>query len=165
MGSLRGSAYGLGQHGTEHYQHCENQLLLSARSTGSGPTLEQDQKAAKEDVLAQLVKDGKLTQAQANAIKQRLESHTACSGKGKAWWDHGVLRSTLKKYESALLGQVATGLHLSASTLQSDLQTGQTLAQIAKAQQVSESQLHTIVLNAVQSALSSAQKAGDITAS
>ena len=128
-------------------------------------TLEQDQKTAKTDVLAQLVKDGKLTQAQANAIKQRIESHQPCSGKGKSWWDHGILRQTLKQYESSLLNDVASGLHLSANQLQSDLQNGQTLAQIAKAQNVAESQLHTLVLNAVQKALTQAEQAGTITQS
>lgn len=128
-------------------------------------TLEQDQKAAKEDILAQLVKDGKLTQAQANTIKQRLESHQACSSKGNAWWDKGVLRQVLKKYKTTLLNGVASGLHLSASQLQSDLQKGQTLSQIASAQKVSASQLHTIVLNAVQNTLNQARQAGDITQS
>jgi len=146
--------------------YCQQYLQdLAQRLNVPVSTLEQDQKAAKEDILTQLVKDGKLTQDQANAIKQRLESHQACSGKGNAWWDHGILRQTLKQYESTLLNEVASGLHLSASQLQSDLQNGQTLVQVAKAQNVSESQLHTIVLNAVQSTLTQAEKAGAITQS
>lgn len=128
-------------------------------------TLEKDQKTAKEDVLAQLVKDGKLTQAQADAIKQRIESRQPCSGKGRAWWDHGILRQTLKQYKSTLLNGVASGLHMSASQLQADLQNGQTLAQIANAQKISESQLHTVVLNAVQNTLTQARQAGKITQS
>lgn len=146
--------------------YCQQYLQdLAKRLNVPVSTLEQDQKAAKEDVLAQLVKDGKLTQAQANTIKQRLESHQACSGKGHAWWDNGVLRQTLKKYRTTLLNGVASGLHLSASQLQSDLRNGQTLSQVASAQKVSASQLHTIVLTAVQNTLNQARQAGDITQS
>src|SRR5260370_14587773 len=43
-------------------------------------TLQKDSLAAAEDVLAQLVKDGKLTQSQANRIRSRMESHKACTG-------------------------------------------------------------------------------------
>ena len=43
-------------------------------------TLQKDSLAASEDVLAQLVKDGKLTQSQANRIRSRIASHIACTG-------------------------------------------------------------------------------------
>ncbi len=43
-------------------------------------TLQKDQLGAAEDELARLVKDGKLTQNQANRIRSRLESHVACTG-------------------------------------------------------------------------------------
>jgi hypothetical protein len=43
-------------------------------------TLQKNSLAASEDVLAQLVKDGKLTQSQANRIKSRIASHIACTG-------------------------------------------------------------------------------------
>ncbi len=38
-------------------------------------TLQRDMLAAADDTLAQLVKDGQLTQKQANSIKQFLQSH------------------------------------------------------------------------------------------
>ncbi len=44
-------------------------------------TLQKDSLAAAEDVLAQLVKDGKLTQSQANRIRSRMGSHMACTGR------------------------------------------------------------------------------------
>lgn len=144
--------------------YCQQYLQdLAQRLNVPVSTLEQNSLAAKEDVLAQLVKDGKLTQAQADAIKKRLESKTTCSLPGKASVELGILRSTFKKYESALLNQVASALHLSSSQLQSDLQNGQTLTQIAKAQNITGSQLHTLVLNAVQKTLDQARQAGDIT--
>lgn len=138
---------------------------LARRLNVSLATLEQDQRAAKEDVLAQLVKDGKLTQAQADAIRQRLQAHQACSGKGRFPGKQGMVRQIFKKYAPALLNELAPGLHLSASQLQADLQNGQTLSQIASAQKIPASQLPTIVLTAVQHTLDQARQAGDITQS
>jgi hypothetical protein len=69
--------------------YCERYLQdLASRLKVSVSTLQQDRLAAAEDVLAQLVKDGKLTQKQANQIKQRLMSHVPCTGHGhgfKTW--------------------------------------------------------------------------------
>ena len=62
--------------------YCELYLKdLANRLHVSVTTLEQAQLAAHEDVLARLVRDGKLTQKQADAIKQRLTSHPTCAGK------------------------------------------------------------------------------------
>ena len=129
----------------------------------STTTLHQDQVAARKAAIAQEVKDGVLTQAQADARDSKLDSSQACSGKGGDM-HLGILRQTLIAQKSTLLTQIATGLHLSSTQLQSDLQQGQTLSKIAKAQKVTESQLHTIVINAATSALSQAQQAGTITA-
>lgn len=125
--------------------------------------LEQSQQAAKGDVLTQLVKDGKLTQAQADKIRQRLSSRITCGLPKGAHVKSALMRPLLKKYGNTLLGQVASGLHLSTTQLQADLRNGQTLTQIAKAQNISASQLHTIILNAVQNTLDQARQAKDIT--
>jgi hypothetical protein len=62
--------------------YCELYLKdLANRLHVSVTTLEQAQLAAHEDVLARLVRDGKLTQKQADAIKHRLTSHPTCAGK------------------------------------------------------------------------------------
>ncbi len=143
----------------QYQQNLANSLHISTT------TLHQDQVAAREAVVAQEVKDGKLTQTQANAIDKRLAASTACSGKDKGLgFQRGILRHTLTAAKSTLLSQVAAGLHLSTTQFQSDLQNGQTLTQIAKAQKVTASQLHTIVVNAADTALNQAQKAGTITA-
>jgi hypothetical protein len=143
----------------QYQQNLANSLHISTT------TLHQDQVAAKEAVVAQEVKDGQLTQAQANAIDTRLAASQACSGKHQGiGLQRGILRQTLKGEQTTLLTQVAAGLHLSTTQLQSDLQNGQTLVQIAKTQHMSESQLHTIVVNAADTALSQAQQAGTITA-
>ncbi len=106
--------------------YCQQYLQdLAQRLNVSVAIFEHDRTAAKEDMLVQLVKDGKLTQAQANAIKQRMASHQVCSGKGQgAGLERNILRLTLMQYCSTLLNQIAQGLHLSTTQLQADLQKG-----------------------------------------
>lgn len=143
--------------------YCEQYLQDLANRLGvSVSTLQQDKLAAKEDVLAQLVKDGKLTQNQANAIEQSLQSHQACTGKGLGL-ERGVVLHSLKQYLPNIASQVAQGLHLSVNQLKADLKSGMSLDQIATAQGVSSSQLHTLVLNAIQSAVNQAVKDGNLT--
>ena len=61
-------------------QYCQQyQQDLAKRLGVSVSTLQKDRLAAAEDVLAQLVKDGKLTQSQANRIRSRMASHMACT--------------------------------------------------------------------------------------
>lgn len=137
--------------------YCEQYLKdLANRLHVSVATLQQAQLAAHEDVLAQLVRDGKLTQKQADAIKQRLASHQECAGMGMG-------KLFLQKYMPDLINQVASGLHLSADQLQAQLQAGKSLNDIAAAQHVSSSQLQTIETNALQSTLNKAVAAGDLT--
>ena len=109
-----------------------------------------------------MVKDGKLTQSQATAIENRLQSHQACTGKGNGF-GRAVVLSSLKQYLPAIENQVAQGLKLTSSQLTTDLKNGQSLSQIATAQGVSSAQLHTIVLNAVQNAVNQAVKDGNLT--
>lgn len=135
---------------------------LANRLNVSVSTLQQDSKSAREDVLAQLVKDGKLTQSQADSIKQRIENHQACTGNGHVY-SRFVTRQFLQKYRSDIATQVAQGLHLSADQLTSQLKAGKSLSQIASAQNVSTSQLQTIVTNAIKGSLSKAISAGDLT--
>ena len=143
--------------------YCELYLKdLANRLHVSVATLQQYQLAAHEDVLAQMVRDGKITQNQANAIKQRLASHPECSGNGKAA-QLALTRFFLQKYMPDLTTQVAQGLHLSADQLQAQLKAGKSLDDIAAAQNISSSQLQTIVTNALQTTLNKAVAAGDLT--
>src|SRR6266699_270614 len=143
--------------------YCEQYLKdLANRLHVSVATLQQAQLAAHEDVLAQLVRDGKLTQKQADAIKQRLASHQECAGMGMGM-GKGMGKLFLQKYGPDLTNQVAQGLHLSADQLQAQLQAGKSLDDIAAAQHVSSSQLQTIETNALQSTLQKAVAAGDLT--
>ena len=143
--------------------YCEQYLQdLAGKLNVSASTLQQDKLSAREDVLAQMVKDGKLTQSQATAIEQRLQSHQACTGKGHGV-GRGIVLSSLKQYLPNVENQVAQGLKLTSSQLTADLKNGQSLNQIATAQGVSSAQLHTLVLNAVQSAVNQAVKDGKLT--
>ena len=142
--------------------YCQQYLQdLAKRLNVSVSTLQQDQQAAFGDVLAQLVKDGKLTQAQADKIKQHLASRQACSGIGG--FGHHMGMQLLRKYLPDIANSVAQGLHLTTDQLKAQLQSGKSLSDIATAQHISSAQLHTIVLNAIQSALNKAVSAGDLT--
>ncbi|HXX77103.1 MAG TPA: hypothetical protein VEI53_01315 [Ktedonobacteraceae bacterium] len=144
--------------------YCEQYLQDLAKRLGvSVSTLQQDKLGAAQDVLAQMVKDGKLTQNQANQIEQRLQSHQACTGKGKGLWGRGVMLQSLKQYLPDVAAQVAQGLHMSSTQLMSQLQSGKSLSQVATAQGVSSTQLQTIVTNAVQSAVNKAVSDGNLT--
>jgi polyhydroxyalkanoate synthesis regulator phasin len=144
--------------------YCQQYLQDLAKRLGvSVSSLQQDKLASAEDVLAQLVKDGKLTQNQANQIKQRLESHQACSGNGRGLWGRGVTIQSLKQYLPSVATQVAQGLHLTTTQLMSQLQSGKSLSDIATAQGVSSSQLQTLVTNAIQSAVNKAVSDGNLT--
>lgn len=143
--------------------YCEQYLQdLAGRLNVSVSTLQQDKLAAREDVIAQMVKDGKLTQSQANAIISKLESHQACSGTGAAW-EIRIAISSLRQYVPQIESQIAQGLHLSTAQLQSDLNNGMTLKQVAKQQNISDSQLKTIVQNAIQAEVNQAEHDGNLT--
>jgi polyhydroxyalkanoate synthesis regulator phasin len=143
--------------------YCEQYLQdLAGRLNVSVSTLQQDKLAAREDVIAQMVKDGKLTQSQANAIISKLESHQACTGTGAAW-EIRIIISSLRQYVPQIESQIAQGLHLSTTQLQSDLNNGMTLKQVARQQNVSSSQLKTIVQDAIQNEVNQAVHDGNLT--
>jgi len=151
--------------GTATNPYCEQYLqTLASKLNVSVTTLEQDQLAAREAVINQAVTNGKLTQAQATAIEQKMTSHQACTGSSqRAPWQRYVARQFLRKYRSNIVSQVAQGLHLTSSQLQSDLKSGKSLTQIATTQHVTVAQLKTIVTNTVENTLKTAVSAGDLT--
>jgi hypothetical protein len=61
--------------------YCQRyQQDLAKRLGVSVSELQKASQAAADDTVDQLVKDGKLTQDQANKIKSRIADHTACKG-------------------------------------------------------------------------------------
>ena len=74
-----------------------------------------------------------------------------------------VVTKTLKQYAPAIKTQLAQGLKLTPDQLTTDLKAGKTLSDIATAQNVSATQLKTIVGTALQSGLKPAVDAGTLT--
>ena len=69
----------------------------------------------------------------------------------------------LKQYAPGIKNQIAQGLHLTPDQLASQLKSGKTLSDIATAQNISSTQLQTIVGNAIQNALKPAVTGGTLT--
>ena len=143
-------------------RYCQYYFQDLARRLGvSVSTLQRDGLAAADDTVAQLVKDGQLTQKQANAVKQFLHSHQACTGVNPM--ERGIILQSLKPYLNTVANQVALGLRMTPNQLKTQLQSGKHLSQLAAAQGVSSSQLHTTEINAVQTAVNQAVHDGNLT--
>ncbi|TMG08463.1 MAG: hypothetical protein E6I06_08150 [Chloroflexi bacterium] len=98
------------------------------------------------DTLADEVKSGQITQAQADALKKKLSSQTPC-----------VLPSTIHRgsapkaqieaYMQQYVTAAAAALGISEAQLKTDLAGGQSLSQVATAQKVSEADFRTKLIN------------------
>ena len=111
------------------------------------------QKAVGE-TLADEVKSGQITQAQADAIKQKLANQTPCtlpSAAGRTG-DKGAIGAYLQQYMSA----AASALGITQAQLTTDLKNGQSLSQIAAAQKVSEADFRTRLIANLKPALDKA---------
>lgn len=128
---------------------------------------------AVKDRLNQLVKDGKLTQAQANAIEKRIEQTGGAGLPGPfggpfGFGDHdhfgdprpgfGFGGPVMGSFDTA-----ASYLGVSEQSLLADLRSGKTLASIAKAKGKSVSGLEAAMLAPAKSKLDSAVKDGHLT--
>jgi|GEM_PF-3127569 len=71
--------------------------------------------------------------------------------------------AVLRPHAATIQSQIAQDLKLTASQLQSDIKSGQTLTQIATAQHVSDAQLQTDEANAVKPYLDQAVSSGSLT--
>src|SRR5947209_8691503 len=69
----------------------------------------------------------------------------------------------LKQYAPDIKNQIAQGLHLTSDQLTAQLKSGKTLSTVATAQNISSTQLQTIVGNAIQNALKPAVTDGTLT--
>ena len=98
------------------------------------------------DTLADEVKSGQITQAQADALKKKLSSQTPC-----------VLPSTIHRgsapkaqieaYMQQYVTAAAAALGISEAQLKTDLAGGQSLSQVATAQKVSEADFRIKLIN------------------
>jgi hypothetical protein len=92
--------------------------------------------------LADEVKNGKLTQARADAIMKRLAGRAPCAIAGSL---NGP-GSKLGAFRPALLSAAASALGITDQALKTDLGQGMTLSQIATTQKVSEAQFRTLLI-------------------
>ena len=118
------------------------------------------------ETLADEVKKGDLTQAQADALKKKLAStQTPCalSGIGHAG-GHGD-KATVGAYKAQLLTAAAAALGVSETQLKSDLAAGKTLSQIAAAKNppVTEAQFRTRLIAQLTPLLDTAVKDNKLT--
>jgi hypothetical protein len=144
---------------------------LAARLGISESTLKSDLQQTSLDELQQLVKDGKLTQDQADKIQSAITNGTdyfpglngSFGGRGgpggMGILGRGGLQSILGKNQDAL----ATWLGISTATLQSDLKSGESLATIATAQGKTTADLKTFLTGELDSQLKAQVTAGKLT--
>ena len=123
-----------------------------------------DLKQAELQTIDQMVKDGKITQAQADALKSRINS-----GQGFEFgfpFHHGGAfgyRTLFYDLRTAELNAVAGALHLTPADLQSQLRSGKTLSDLEQSSGVADSAVRTAEHNAAKGVLDSAVRAGTIT--
>ncbi len=88
------------------------------------------------ETLADEVKNKDLTQAQADAIKQKLTSQPPCALAGNLGHKPAPRAGapTISAYMQQLMSAAASALGISDATLKADLANGQSLSQIAAAQ-------------------------------
>lgn len=114
------------------------------------------QKAIAE-TLADEVKSGQITQAQADAIKQKLANQTPCALPSSLGRKHGEgHKGQFPPYMQQYIAASAAALGISESQLKTDLAGGQSLSQIAAAQHVSEADFRTKLIANLKPALDQA---------
>ena len=114
------------------------------------------------DTLADEVKAGQITQAQADAIKAKLANQTPCTlpKPRTPGGDKTVIGAFMQQY----LAASASALGISQTQLTTDLKSGQSLSQIASAQNVSEADFRTRLIANLKPALDQAVTDKKITA-
>lgn len=147
-----------------------------ARHLGVSPAkLQTAINQAQVDRLNQLVKQGKLTKAQAGAIEKQMKRHNGVPfgrfgtpfGGPPPFGNHHFRGHPIPFFFGSPMDSLqtaATYLGVSPQALGSDLRSGQTLAAIAKAKGKSVSGLETAMLAASKKQLDSAVKAKRLTA-
>jgi hypothetical protein len=129
--------------------------------------LEQANQAALKAAIQQAVADGKLTQAEANQIEQKIAAngsfcHPGAFG-GRGHGAFGEYGKSLMQARQAVVTAVAAKLGISADTLKTDLKNGQDIVTLASQHGVSKSTLNSTILSTVQTQLKDAVNAGTIT--
>ncbi len=124
-------------------------------------------KQAQLQTVDQMLKDGKITQQQADAMKARINAGQglgAIGGFGRHGGGFkGGDRALMKDLQTAELNAVASALHMSTADLQSALRSGKSLTDLETQQKVSDSAVKAAMKDAAKGVLDKAVKAGTIT--
>ena len=122
-----------------------------------------DLKSAEMATIDQMVQDGRITKAQGDALKARIQNgHGFGFGPELGRPGFGD-RAVLRDLRTAEINAVASALKLSPADLQSQLRSGKTLSQLETQQGVSDATVQSAVHNAAKGVLDKAVKAGTIT--
>jgi polyhydroxyalkanoate synthesis regulator phasin len=122
-------------------------------------------KQAQLQTVDQMLKDGKITQQQADAMKARINAGQGL-GFGFGFGRHEGFKGNhalMKDLKTAELNAAASVLHMSTADLQSALRSGKSLADLETQQKVSDSAVKAAMKDAAKGVLDKAVKAGTIT--
>jgi hypothetical protein len=148
-------------------QYCQTFLNNFASALGKKPADVQGAATkAFGQTLDQAVKDGKLTKAQADQLKQKAASGTLCTGLGGLGADRpgpGPGDHAMGGLGGMYLNDAAKALGMSQSDLMTALRNGQTLQQIAASKGMDEQQFRTAFTAAVKGDLDAQVKNGKLT--
>jgi hypothetical protein len=164
-----GAAIGATHH--DEAKQAEAEILADAAKTlDTTPERLRDALAAAEDAqLDEAVKDGALTQAQADAIKQRRQESGRVlgipHGHGPGFGGRGLHRRPGGPRGGGPVADVAKALGISVRQLFTRLRDGKTIAQIAKAEGKSLADVKATVRAAEKQRLDASVKAGRLTQS
>jgi hypothetical protein len=111
-----------------------------------------------------MLKDGKITQQQADAMKARINAGEGLGfGFGRHHDGSKAGRTLMKDLRTAELNAAASALHMSAAHLKSALRSGKSLTELETQQNVSDSAVKAAMKDAAKGVLDKAVKAGTIT--
>jgi hypothetical protein len=123
-------------------------------------------KQAQLQTVDQMLADGKITKAQADAMKARINAGQGLGPLG-GFGRHGegfkADRTLMKDLTTAELNAAASALHMSTADFQSALRSGKSLSDLETQQNVSDSAVKAAMKSAAKGVLDKAVKAGTIT--
>ena len=124
-------------------------------------------KQAELQTVDQMLKDGKITQQQADAMKARINAGQGF-GLGFGFGRHGnngfkANGALMRDLMTAEANAAASALHMSLTDLKNALRSGKSLSELETQQNVSDSTVKAAMKNAAKGVLDKAVKAGTIT--
>ena len=134
---------------------------------GLTPAKAQDAlKQAQLQTVDQMLKDGQITQAQANAMKAKINAGQGLGPLGGFGLRRGGFQAqgaVMRDLTTAELNAAASALHMSTADFQSALRSGKSLSDLETQQKVADSAVKAAMKSAAKGVLDKAVKAGTIT--